>query len=133
MKTNNLFTYMTLPPLPNQLELAEYTAEPADIVLWHHRLAHTGYSTLENMKRLKTAIGFHPNLYHGSIPQCANLLILKPGLMPRSIPMPRFQPLSSYPFYSSLMFCRSQVPIPVIAKHLIPPRFLPTLWSQLKH
>ena len=72
MKTNNLFTYMSLPPLPNQSELAEYTAEPAEIVLWHHRLAHTGYSTLENMKRMKTVIGFHPNLYHGSIPQCAN-------------------------------------------------------------
>ena len=72
IKTNNLFTYMTLPPLPNQSELADYTAEPTEIVLWHHRLTHTGYSTLENMKRLKTAISFHPNLYHGSIPQCTN-------------------------------------------------------------
>ena len=63
---------MTLLPLPNQLELADYTAEHAEIVLWHHRLTHTGYSTLENMKRLKTAIGFHPNSYHSYIPQCAN-------------------------------------------------------------
>ena len=77
MKTNNLFTYMLLPPLPNQSELAEYTAEPAEIILWHHRLTHTGYSTLENMKRMKTVIGFHPNLYHGSIPQCANCLFSK--------------------------------------------------------
>ena len=72
MKTNNLFTYMTLPPLPNQSELAEYTAEPAEIVLWHHRLAHTGYSTLESMKRMKTVAGFHPSQYHGSVPQCTN-------------------------------------------------------------
>ena len=52
------------------------------------------------------------------------LLIPKSKLMPRSPSMPRSQPMSSYPLYSSLVFCRSQVPISVTAKCLTQPRFL---------
>jgi len=62
-KANNLFTYVTIPvhkttkPTSNQtmirqpdesVKMINY-ANPADITLWHHRLAHTGYSTLEAM------------------------------------------------------------------------------------
>ena len=41
------------------------------------------------------------------------LLIPKPKLTPRSIPTPRFQPMSSYPLYSSLMLHCSQAPISI--------------------
>jgi len=71
-KIDNLFTYTAL-TMPKEMEqLAYYTAEPADIVLWHHRLAHTGYSTLEAMKRLKTVEGFMPDNHHGLISLCSD-------------------------------------------------------------
>ena len=44
------------------------------------------------------------------------LLIPKPKLMLRSIPMPRSQPMSSYPLYSSLVFHLSQAPISITTK-----------------
>ena len=59
------------------------------------------------MKEKEAAMNYHCTL---------ELLIPKPELTPRSIPMPRFQPMSSYPLYSSLMFCCSQAPISVATK-----------------
>ena len=56
-----------------------------------------------------------PDPHH---PHSTWLLTPKPKPTPRSIPTPRFQPMSSYPLYSSLMFCHSQVPISVATKHL---------------
>ena len=44
------------------------------------------------------------------------LLIPKSELTPRFSSMPRSQPMSSYPLYSSLVFCHSQAPISVTAK-----------------
>ena len=52
-----------------------------------------------------------------------HLLILKSELMPRSPSMPRSQPMPSYLLYSSLVFCCSQVPISITAKHLTQPWF----------
>ena len=71
-KVDNLFTYISLSIPRNMSEVARYTAEPSNITLWHHRLAHTSYSTLENMKRLKTSEGFLLNVHHRLIPQCNN-------------------------------------------------------------
>ena len=48
------------------------------------------------------------------------LLIPKSELMPRSPSAPRSQPMSSYPLYSSLLFCHSQAPISVTAKRPSP-------------
>ena len=71
-KLDNLFIYTAIPVPKDTPELAYYAIEPASIVLWHHRLAHTGYSTLETMKRLHTADGFSPSVHHGPIAQCDN-------------------------------------------------------------
>ena len=49
------------------------------------------------------------------------LLIPKPKFMPRSISMPRSQPMSNYPLYLSLMFCHSQAPISAATKCLAQP------------
>ena len=64
-KVNNLFTYIALLVPQTTPVLANYFTEPSDIFLWHHRLSHTRYSTLETMKRLHTAIGFMPKVHHG--------------------------------------------------------------------
>ena len=71
-KIDNLFVYTALPMSKEAPKVAYYSTEPADIVLWHHRLAHTGYSTLEAMKRLRTADGFTPNVHYGPIAQCTD-------------------------------------------------------------
>ena len=47
--------------------------------------------------------------------------------------MPRFQPMSSYLLYSSLVFHHSQAPISIAIKCLAQPRSLPALQSQLRH
>ena len=49
------------------------------------------------------------------------LLIPKPKFTPRSISMPRSQPMSSYLLYSSLVFCCSQAPISIATKRLAQP------------
>ena len=49
---------------------AKLSKETPQIVLWHHRLAHTSYTTLETMKRLHTVNGYYPNVHSGPIPQC---------------------------------------------------------------
>jgi hypothetical protein len=71
-KVDNLFTYTALIPPKPQIEYAKISYEPAEIILWHHRLAHTSYSTLESMKRLGTAKKFSPNVHHGTTPQCTD-------------------------------------------------------------
>ena len=58
-----------------------------------------------------------------SLEESGILLIPKSGLMPRSPSVPRSQPLSSYPLYSSLVFHCSQAPISITAKRLTQPRF----------
>ena len=72
LKINNLFTYNAFATLKDTCEVVKYSAEPIEIVLWHHRLAHTSYSTLGTMKRLGTALGFSPNVHYGLISQCMN-------------------------------------------------------------
>ena len=63
----------------------------------------------------------------------SQLLIPKHELTPRSISTPRFQPMSSYPLYSSLMFRHSQAPISVAIKHLAQLRSLLAIHSQPRH
>ena len=69
-KTNNLFTYVAFSIPKNGPEIARYTAEPSEITIWHYRLAHRSYLTLENMKKLKTVQGFELNIHYRPIPQC---------------------------------------------------------------
>jgi hypothetical protein len=71
-KVNNLFTYMALTPPRPPTEHARISYEPVEIILMHHRLAHTSYSTIESMRRLNTAKKFSPNVHHGTIPQCVD-------------------------------------------------------------
>ena len=72
-KVNNLFVYTASPMPKNMPEATYYSAtELADIVLWHHQLAHTGYSTLEAMQRLRTTDRFMPSIHHSPIAQCTN-------------------------------------------------------------
>ena len=71
-KINNLFVYSALLMPKETPEVTYYSPGPADIVLWHHRLAHMGYSTLETMKRLRTTDGFIPDVHHGPIAQCTD-------------------------------------------------------------
>ena len=72
-KVDNLFVYTTSPMPKNMPETTYYSAtEPADIILWHHQLAHTSYSTLETMQRLRTTDGFMLSIHHGPIAQCTD-------------------------------------------------------------
>ena len=69
-KVNNLFTYVASSATPEPPTSANYSTEPSDLSLWHHRLTHTSYSTLETMKRLNSATGFTPKSQHGPNAQC---------------------------------------------------------------
>ena len=68
-RENNLYTYITL---PTNTETADLTSEPSEPTLWHHRLAHTSYHTIDNMRKLQTIENFHPRVHHGPNPQCLN-------------------------------------------------------------
>ena len=70
-KENNLYTYIALPIGP-KTKTADYTSEPSGPTLWHHRLAHTSYHTIDNMRKLQTAENFNPRVHHGPNPQCLN-------------------------------------------------------------
>ena len=71
-KINNLFTYSALPTLTNKPEHAKSSVHIPDAILWHHRLAHTGYSTIEKMVRNKSALGFNPGVSFDNLPLCSN-------------------------------------------------------------
>ena len=68
-RENNLYTYVAF---PTKTETADLTSEPSEPTLWHHRLAHTSYHTIDNMKKLQTIENFHPGIHHGPNPQCLN-------------------------------------------------------------
>ena len=59
-KVNNLSTYVASSATPKPHTSANYSTEPSDLSIWHHRLTHTSYSTLETMKRLDSATSFNP-------------------------------------------------------------------------
>ena len=71
-KINNLFMYSALPTLTNKPEHAKSLIHMPDAILWHHRLAHTGYSTLKKMIRNKSAIVFNPGVSFDNLPLCSN-------------------------------------------------------------
>ena len=54
--------------------MASYADEPAEIILWHHRLAHRNYHTLNQMQKLNMTIGLTRTIHSGPIPQCVNCL-----------------------------------------------------------
>ena len=70
-KENNLYTYVTFPTDP-RTETADFTSEPSGPTPWHHRLVHTSYHTINNMRKLQTVENFHPGVHHGPNPQCLN-------------------------------------------------------------
>ena len=69
LRENNLYTYIAF---PTNTETADLTSEPSKPTLWHHRLTHTSYHTIDNMKKLQTIENFHPRIHHGPNPQCLN-------------------------------------------------------------
>ena len=71
-KVDNLFIYTASLIPKDTLNAAYYSMAPANIILWHHQLAHTGYLTLEVMKRLCIADRFMPNVHHSPITQCTD-------------------------------------------------------------
>ena len=71
-KVNNLFACVALTETKELANIAKYSDEPARIVLWHHRLAHTNYHTLESMKRLNTITGFDPGSHYGPVDRCVD-------------------------------------------------------------
>ena len=70
-KENSLYTYVTFPTDP-RTETADFTSELSGPTLWHHRLVHTSYHTLDNMRILQMVENFHPGIHHGPNPQCLN-------------------------------------------------------------
>ena len=70
-KENNLYTYVAFPIGP-KTETADYISEPSGPTLWHHRLVHTSYHIIENMRKLQTVENFHPGFHHGPNPQSLN-------------------------------------------------------------
>ena len=70
-KENHLYTYVAFPIAPMS-ETADYASDPSGPTLWHHRLAHTSYHIIDNMRKLQTAEGFSPGIHYGPNPQCLN-------------------------------------------------------------
>ena len=71
-KINNLYAYSALPEPEKPIEYAISANISPDPVLWHHRLAHTSYSTLEKMDRAQSALGFHTGTRFNNLPICTN-------------------------------------------------------------
>jgi transposase InsO family protein len=70
-KINNLFAYEAITSiLPH--EQAKSSIEPSEATIWHYRLAHTSYSTIEKMSNFKTVIGLPPKMSFDSTIQCSN-------------------------------------------------------------
>ena len=68
-KISNLFTYNVF-PTTKTAETINYMANIPNITLWHHQLAHTNYSTLENMVYSNMAIGFNTHIKFKPTLQC---------------------------------------------------------------
>ena len=68
-KISNLFTYNAF-STTKTAEMANYTASVPEITLWHHRLVHTNYSTLEKMARSNTSIGLNTQMKFEPTLQC---------------------------------------------------------------
>ena len=69
-RINNLFAYEAITSiLPH--EQAKYSTELNEATIWHHRLVHTNYSTLEKMSKSQTVIGL-PTMSFDHITQCLN-------------------------------------------------------------
>ena len=62
MKISNLFAYNAIPSVKLTHEIIGYSSELLEATLWHYRLAHASYNTLEKMERLQLAEGFSPDL-----------------------------------------------------------------------
>ena len=71
-KKCNLYTYHTLSEPARPDEHANSANITPDPILWHHRLAHTSYSTLEKMGRVQSALGFHTGARFNNLPICVN-------------------------------------------------------------
>ena len=71
-KINNLYAYSALSESIKPIEYVRSASVTPDPILWHHRLAHTSYSTLEKMDRAQSALGFHTGTRFNNLPICAN-------------------------------------------------------------
>ena len=70
-KENNLYTYIAFPIDPTT-KTADFTSELSGPTLWHYRLIHMSYHTIDNMRNLQTVENFHPGVHHSPNPQCLN-------------------------------------------------------------
>ena len=59
-------------PIGSRTETADYMSEPSGPTLSHHRLMHTSYHTIDNMRKLQIAENFNPGVHHSTTPQCLN-------------------------------------------------------------
>ena len=70
-KINNLFAFQAISST-EVTETAHHASETSTASLWHHRLAHTSYSTLGKMARMKTALGLPANINFEQSTQCVD-------------------------------------------------------------
>ena len=73
-RADNLYTFSAYAATREPTETGYYSNKPNDITLWHHRLAHAGFSTLEAMRRLNTADGYNPKINQGPTSPCFDCL-----------------------------------------------------------
>jgi hypothetical protein len=81
-KISNLFIYTALATPKATIETARYSNDPPEIKLWHHPLAHTSYSTIKKMIRMKTANRFIPYIRADLTMQCENCPFRKQARAP---------------------------------------------------
>ena len=70
-KINNLFAY-TMIAQPKHTDEHSYYSKLSESTLWHHRLAHTNYQTIERMSRLNSVKGIPKDLEAEPSHQCSN-------------------------------------------------------------
>ena len=71
-KLGNLFTFNAVPTgITNEIS-CHYAMELTEMSLWHHRLAHINYSTLEKMSKHRMLSGLPSNMTAVHPIQCVN-------------------------------------------------------------
>ena len=60
-KLSNLFTYTAI-CTSKETNTALHASGPSESMLWHHRLAHTNYQTIDRMAKQDLAVGFSPTM-----------------------------------------------------------------------
>jgi Pol polyprotein, beta-barrel domain/Integrase core domain/GAG-pre-integrase domain len=74
LKINNLFAFRAIvdEPACDDTKHAYSSIKPSEATLWHHRLAHVSYSTINKMSKSNTVIGLPPKIDIEQTSQCTN-------------------------------------------------------------